>query len=285
VIRDESLGMHPTVALVRLLLQSGKKLLRIPALQALVTQCIALVVVLLSASVIFSTVSQYTDVNNRLLLFTLVIMQSLVATAIAHRLRMAVWWRWIHFFFPLSIWCMSVVHISSAFYLAGFIVTLTLYWTTFKTQVPFYPSRPAVWKALLLLIQKQYAHQSVRVIDIGSGLGDTSMYLAKFRQQDQVEGIEIAPLPWMISIVRAKFNQSRAKFTMGSYEHLDFGQYDVIFAYLSPAAMMRLWEKASQEMRKGSLLVSLEFEIPNVVPTKIIHSGQHSPKMYVWCIS
>lgn len=120
------------------------------------------------------------------------------------------------------------------------------------------------------------------MIDIGSGLGDLSMYIAQRRPNDTVEGIEIAPLPWLISKVRARMQASNAAFTRGNYESLNFAEYDVVFAYLSPAAMTNLWIKANQEMRKGSLLVSLEFEIPEALPDQIIHTGTSTPKLYVW---
>ena len=38
-------------------------------------------------------------------------------------------------------------------------------------------------------------------------------------------------------------------------------QYDVVYAYLSPAVMGRFWEKCKREMRPGSLLVSA-FQVP-----------------------
>ncbi|MDX1914534.1 MAG: class I SAM-dependent methyltransferase [Methylophilus sp.] len=264
------------------LMRASKKITRIPSVQALLVQCVALAVVLACASEIYRSVSLHLQVDVGFILFSLIIMQSVLSSAIAYSLKMAIWWRWIHFFFPIALWLMSIAHIPNTFYLVGFVVTLALYWTTFKTQVPFYPSHPAVWKALLSLIQKEYQIKALRVIDIGSGLGDMSMYLAQSRKQDTVEGIEIAPLPWLISRLRARLKQSTATFTLGNYEALNFAAYDVVFAYLSPAAMPRLWQKATQEMRSGSLLVSLEFEILNVSPTYIIYTGLHSPQLYVW---
>jgi hypothetical protein len=48
--------------------------------------------------------------------------------------------------------------------------------------------------------------------------------------------------------------------------------------------MMALWQKASQEMRTGSLLISLEFEVLGVNPTIQIAGNDHSPAIYVWQI-
>jgi predicted O-methyltransferase YrrM len=59
---------------------------------------------------------------------------------------------------------------------------------------------------------------------------------------------------------------------------LDFAQFDVVFAYLSPAAMPELWKKAQREMRPGSLLISYEFPIEGVEPNLIVcpeNQAQH----------
>lgn len=255
-----------------------------PSLLALLVQSAALGVILMYAKMSVPTEGVLLAADMTFYVFSLVLFQSMFATFIATCVGMAVWWRWIHFFFPLALWLMSILHVPSSLYLVGFVVTMALYWTTFKTQVPFYPSRPAVWQALHSLMQQHSPQQPLRMIDIGSGLGDVSTYIAQQRTNDVVEGIEIAPLPWLISKVRAWMKGSQASFRLGSYHALNFADYDVVFAYLSPAAMPQLWEKASQEMRVGTLLVSLEFDIPNVMPMQIIHTSDTTPDLFVWRI-
>lgn len=208
-----------------------------------------------------------------------VFMQSVVSTLFAYCAQQAHWWRWIHFGFPFAILTMLQLQLPSEVYLAGFILTTGVFWTTFRSQVPFFPSRPAVWQEIEQLIPQ---HRPTRVIDIGSGLGDMAMYIANQRPLCRAEGIEIAPLPWLVSQVRGFFKQSRARFMLGDYYDLNFAEYDVIFAYLSPVAMPLLWNKAMQEMKPGSLLISLEFEIAQMQPTHIITPKDRSPKLYVW---
>jgi hypothetical protein len=111
------------------------------------------------------------------------------------------------------------------------------------------------------------------------------MYMAKVRPDSHVDGIEVAPLPWAISYLRAKITRSSAVFKLGDYHTLDFANYDVVFAYLSPAAMVDLWAKAKQEMRPGSMLISLAFEVPGVPPTVQLKASEHAPSLYVWQFS
>jgi hypothetical protein len=244
-----------------------------PATLAIVIQIAALMTVFLCVLIInlFFAV--------RFTVFTLVVMQSLSAVALCGWTGMAVWWRWIHGVFPLAIALMSMTGIPNEVYLVGFLVSLSVFWTTYRSQVPFFPSRPIVREKVAQLIP---LGQATRMIDIGSGLGDLSMYIANQRSNCQVEGIEIAPLPWLISAFRAWISRSSATFTLGDYHALDFAQYDLVFAYLSPAAMPALWLKARQEMLAGSLLVSYEFEIVGIPPAFIIKNSVNTPSIYVW---
>lgn len=258
------------------------KIRLVPAAVAVLIQAAALLTVAAMLWVVsFATTSTF-EVSLSVLIFSLVLMQAIVATTLSYIAGMANWWRWIHSCFPLAAWAMFQWHIPNELYLIGFIISLSLFWTTFRTQVPFFPSRPNVWQQVAKIIPQD---KPVRLIDIGSGLGDMSMYMAKIRPDSKIEGIEIAPLPWVISYIRAKFRRSSATFTLGNYQALDFANYDVIFAYLSPAAMRMLWDKASQEMRPGSLLISLEFEIPCVAESMRIAGSLNRPDIYVWKIA
>lgn len=260
----------------------GKKMRVVPAAQAVLIQCAALMTVLASAKLTVWLTENYLGAEFSISMFSLVLMQALFAALYSTLAGMARWWRWIHLAFPVAAWGLSQWQVPNELYLVGFVVSLSLFWTTFRTQVPFFPSRPIVWQQVAKIIPQT---QVVRLIDIGSGLGDMPMYIAKARPESQIEGIEIAPLPWVISYIRAKLRRSSASFKLGDYTALDFAHYDVIFAYLSPAAMLNLWEKASHEMRPGSLLISLEFEIPGITPSMCIAGNQNAPALYVWKIT
>jgi len=108
------------------------------------------------------------------------------------------------------------------------------------------------------------------------------MHIAKVRPDCQMLGIEVAPLPWLISHARGRWRRSTARFVLGDYHKLDFREFDVVFAYLSPAAMPALWQKASAEMRPGSLLISYEFEIPGLPPALQQPIGETGKVLYGW---
>ena len=210
------------------------------------------------------------------------LLQGVLAALLATwpRLRLAPWWRLIGLLFPLALLGADTLHLPPALFGLAFLFLLGLYWSTFRTQVPFYPSGPAVWRAVAGVLP---ADRPLAVLDIGSGLGGLVLDLARRRPDCTVTGIELAPLPWLLSRLRAALGHSAARFVRGDYEGLDFADYDVVFAYLSPAAMPALWRKANSELRPGCLLLSLEFAIPGQPPQQTLSPAPGGPLLYQWC--
>ncbi|WP_309566524.1 class I SAM-dependent methyltransferase [Methylobacillus flagellatus] len=211
--------------------------------------------------------------------WTLFLLQGVVACLLSIMLAMAAWWRWIHLLFPLAILAMLQWQLPAWIYLLAFCFTLALFWSTYRTQVPFYPTRPATWRQVKELVP---ADRPVGVLDIGSGMGGLVMYLARERTNARCAGIELAPLPWLISVLSAFLKKSPASFKYGDYQAVNLSEYDVVFAYLSPAAMPDVWLKAKKEMQAGSLLISYEFEIPGVAPKLQIQDKFDAPSIFVW---
>ncbi|GAB3537489.1 hypothetical protein GCM10027343_00760 [Noviherbaspirillum agri] len=212
------------------------------------------------------------------------LLQGGIAALLASLRRMAAWWIPIHFLFPVALILLLAVGLPSWIFLLTFIALLVLYWTTFRTQVPFYPSNRATWDAVAKLLP---SGRPVRFMDVGSGLGGLVLDLSAKRPDGIFAGIEVAPLPWLVSLLRARTGQHScggATFLRGDYRRLDFADYDVIFAYLSPAAMPALWEKARAEMRPGTLLLSYEFVIPGAEPQIAIQPEVEGPFLYGWTL-
>ncbi|MES2016343.1 MAG: class I SAM-dependent methyltransferase [Pseudomonadota bacterium] len=207
------------------------------------------------------------------------LLQGAFACALARWRGMAIWWLAIELAFPLTLVQALALHLPPAAFLAGFLFLLVLFWSTFRTQVPYYPSGARVWDEVARLLPQE---RPVCAIDIGSGLGGLVLELARRRPDSIMVGIELAPLPWLVSRVRAALSGSRARFVRGDYEQLDFANYDAVFAYLSPAAMSALWRKAQREMRPGAMLLSYEFLITEKAPDLSIVPIGRGPALYVW---
>ncbi|KRB84466.1 class I SAM-dependent methyltransferase [Noviherbaspirillum sp. Root189] len=250
-----------------------KSLLHTPAVQALLLQILSFVVVVAGSVAIGRMTAIQVNV------ISAAIMQGVLATALSRWRRMASWWLAIQFLFPVALVVLLAFHLPSWIFLSAFLLLLPLYWTTFRTQVPYYPSGLDTWRAVESLIPHK---PGVRVVDIGSGFGGLVMHLAQHRPDGIIEGVELAPLPWLASVLRARLRGSSACFIRKDYGRLALSDYDVVFAYLSPAAMPSLWQKARAEMRQGTLLLSLEFPVVGVKPDLILHPGGSGPALYGW---
>lgn len=246
---------------------------RPPALQALIIQGVSL----LAAWLILSLLSRYADLHPGPVAAAL--LQGAVAALLSRWRGLAVWWLFIQFLFPAALVATHALHLPPGIFLAAFVVLLSLYWTTFRTQVPLYLSGPAAQDGVAGLLPQD---RPVRFIDIGSGLGGLAMGLALRRPDSIFIGIEVAPLPWLVSWLRARVARSRSRFIRGDYGRIDFACYDVVFAYLSPAAMPALWEKACAEMQSGTLLLSYEFLIPGIAPDIVRRDETGGPVLYGW---
>jgi SAM-dependent methyltransferase len=248
------------------------RLLRAPAVRALLCQLAAFPLTLL-------TVYLLARGGLRPSYLGAAIVQGALAALLTWRWRLAPWWIAIQLLFPPALFEASGAGLPPGLFLGIFLFMLLLYWSTFRTQVPYYPSGKTAWAAVAEQLPQG---RSIQVIDIGSGLGGLVLDLARRRPDAQVTGIELAPLPWLASWLRARISGSRARFLLGDYEKRDFQAFDAVFAYLSPAAMTALWQKARREMRPGSMLMSYEFAIDGHPPTVSLYLQDTGRTLYIW---
>jgi len=210
----------------------------------------------------------------------LALVQGGVAALLSHLLQQPTWWPPLHFIFFPAILLAQQASVPTWLYLAAFLMLVLFYWSTFRTRVPLYLSDRKAWQALAPLLPQTQAFQ---FIDVGSGLGDVPFYLEPRFPEGCFYGTEIAPAPWLISRLRAWSRRSRVKFMRRDYTAIDLADFDVVFAFLSPAVMPALWEQARAQMRKGSLFISLSFGIPAQQPDHEIALAEgERHTLYAW---
>ena len=192
------------------------------------------------------------------------------------------WWLPIQLLFLPALWLMLTFSVPPAVYGALFVILLLVFWSTFRTRVPLFLSSNATWRAIDDLLPPPDAAHPLRIIDLGSGLGGLLVHLGPRRPHDQLIGVELAPLPALFSALRL-MRYTHCTVRWGSFWKLDLGEYDMVFAFLSPVPMQDLWTKASAEMRPGTLFVSSSFEIPGQTPDRIVHvNDSRKTRLLVW---
>ena len=252
---------------------NAARLLRTPSVRALLCQCAAFPLTLIAVYLLARA-------GARPSYLAAAVLQGVFAAILTCCFRLARWWIAIALLFAPALLLTSRLELPPWLFLLVFLLMLVLYWSTFRTQVPYYPSGRAAWAA----VAQQLPARPIAFIDIGSGLGGLVLDLARRRLDARVSGIELAPLPWLASYLRACIHpdRDRVRFLLGDYDKLDFGAYDVVFAYLSPAAMGALWRKARREMRPGSMLMSYEFAIPDCQPSLSVYLQDTGRTLYIW---
>ncbi len=190
--------------------------------------------------------------------------EGVLALGLTRLLGLPAWWQLINLlFFPLF-WLVGRSGIEPVWYLVGFAILALTSLGSVLSRVPLFLSSQRVVEALA---QRLPAEPGLRFIDLGCGWGGPLAGLARLRPDLQLFGIEAAPLNWLLSWLRLL---GRARVRLGNLWDEDLSRYDVVYAYLSPAPMPRLWEKACRQMRPGSLLISNSFDIPGVPADAII---------------
>jgi cyclopropane fatty-acyl-phospholipid synthase-like methyltransferase len=131
--------------------------------------------------------------------------------------------------------------------------------------VPLYLSNAATAAAVATLLPPV----PCKVIDLGCGDGALLRKLARARPDCQFLGIEHAPLPWAWARLAA-IDLANCEIRFGDFWRQALGQFDVVYAFLSPAPMSQLWAKARKEMQPRTLLVSNSFPVPDTRPERTL---------------
>ena len=151
------------------------RILRTPAIQALLFQIAAFPLTL--AAVYFAARAGFQPGYLHAALA-----QGLFAAGLTWWRGLAGWWRAIQGVFPVALLGADQLAIPPGVFLAVFLFLLLLYWSTYRTQVPYYPSGRKVWDAVAAALPQGRA---VRMIDIGSGLGGLVLDLQRRRPESR----------------------------------------------------------------------------------------------------
>ncbi|OQY69520.1 MAG: hypothetical protein B6D47_08920 [Rhodocyclaceae bacterium UTPRO2] len=195
--------------------------------------------------------------------------QGALAAGIGALLRAERWWLAIHLGFSPALVAALRLDLPPALPLAVLAGLTFVFWTTFRGEVPLFLSSRGAADALLGLLPPG---AGLRVIDLGAGAGGLLRRLAQARPDAHFTGIEHAPLPYLVARLNAR-GLANLAIRRGDLWRTPLEGEDVVYVFLSPRVMPRLWQKARAEMRPGSLLVSSSFPAPHVAPERVVEAA------------
>jgi SAM-dependent methyltransferase len=214
-------------------------------------------------------------------LWALVIAQGVLAAFLSCRMGLPCWWRVIQFSLPVGLYLGVHYAINPVWALGIFLVLWLVFFNAIKERVPLYLTNATTRNALKRLIKRR---KSVRFLDLGCGLGGNVVFMAQQVNVERSDGVETAPIPYLIAKLYSLLRGGEV-FAMDLWKtQLDY--YDVVYAFLSPEPMPKLWEKIREEMREDAVFVSNSFAVPDVEPSEVWSlSDRRETQLYVYYLS
>lgn len=122
-----------------------------------------------------------------------------------------------------------------------------------------------------------------KVHDLGVGDGRIIIIAAK-EFGAKSTGFEIAFLPFILAYIKILLLGLRAEVQLkyGNFFSKDLSQADIITAFLTPSAMLKLKEKLEKEAKPGCRIISYAFAIPGWVATKIDKPNKKTAVIYLY---
>lgn len=210
----------------------------------------------------------------------LVLIQAVVSSAVSCKFGLPCWWRWIQFFLPIGLYIGVLIEFNPIWALILFVLVWLIFSNAFKERVPLYLTNNTTREALKTLVKRK---RNIRFLDLGCGLGGNVAFMSQQKSVIESHGVETAPVPYIISKFITSFRGGRT-FAMDIWK-TELAYYDVVYAFLSPEPMPRLWEKVKDEMLPGSIFVSNSFAVPNIEPSEIWElSDERKTILYIYIL-
>lgn len=200
--------------------------------------------------------------------WALVWVQGGLAALLSAYLGLPGWWRWIQLFFPVALYWALQLDLHPAWSLSAFVLLWLVFANASKERVPLYLTNPTTRHALKALAEGRAA---LNFLDLGCGLGGNVAFMARLPEVGRSVGVETAPLPYLVSLIQTRLRGGEV--LAQNLWKTSLGEYDLVYAFLSPEPMPRLWRKVTDEMKPGSVFVSNSFAVPSVEPTEVWELG------------
>ncbi|MEY4668230.1 MAG: hypothetical protein RL518_929 [Pseudomonadota bacterium] len=192
---------------------------------------------------------------------------TLAAFVAVHFLGLSAPWRLINCSLPISVACSLSISLPGWVFLAPFLTLLAIYAPALWTRVPYYPTSKAAYPLILAELPPD---TPFTFIDIGCGMGDLLLFLSQHRPNGRFMGIEIGVVPYLVSKAKALlYGRGAITVMFRSVFKTPLSEFDYVYAFLSPAAMTQVWDKAHREMKSTSTFITNSFQVPEAASYQV----------------
>lgn len=210
----------------------------------------------------------------------LVVMMGLFALLFSRLLRLPNWWLGWQLFFPLVVYLAMKLTISPWYYLGVFVLLWLFFSNSFGNRVPLYLTNNKTREALGKLIKTE---KKVKFLDLGSGLGGNVSFMAKQNNVVISVGVETAPLPYLFSKINIGLSGVGGTILAKDLWKMPLQEFTLVYAFLSPEPMLKLWQKIVAEMDDNAIFVSNSFPVPEIEPSEVWQlADQRETQLYIY---
>ncbi|KTG17831.1 MULTISPECIES: class I SAM-dependent methyltransferase [unclassified Guyparkeria] len=178
------------------------------------------------------------------------------------------WWRGVLLIAPLVVWGGFQIH--PGWFLAAAVLLFLVQFNAIRHQVPLYRSGRPVIEALADEIESRGASSFA---DLGCGDAHIIAALAARYPDCRFTGFETAPVLYLLARWRCR-HLTNCAIRYTDFWSVSWSRYDMVFAFLSPQPMLRLWRKCQRELAPQASMYSLAFEVPGVDASEVIEAGR-----------
>ncbi len=235
------------------------------------TQAIAFILTLFLSNII---ASHFPSLQSSLLAVSL---HALLALGLSRSFRLPGSWQVLNLLIPFLLYFSLDYELPAWIPISAAALALLTYIPTFWTRVPYYPTSRQMYDVILAELPED---KEFSFIDLGSGFGQPIAYLSKLRPKGKFLGVEIGPLPFLLSKLRFIFS-SNVSISPSSLWKVDLSKYDYVYAFLAPGPMPKLWEKVQREMQRGAVFLTNTFEIESKPAKVIAVEDRRKTKLFV----
>ena len=173
--------------------------------------------------------------------------------------------------FPLSLLLSGAAGALPAWaWLAPLAALAALYPVGAWRDAPLFPTPKGALRGLSAQLPLPVAG---RFLDAGCGLGDGLIELRREFPRASFVGIERSAALRLLCALRCRFATVRRADMWSA----DWSEFDFVYVFQRPESMERVVAKASRELRPGSWLASLEFEVDSRRPSWVFVCADGRP--------
>ncbi|MEG3640042.1 class I SAM-dependent methyltransferase [Magnetococcus sp. PR-3] len=173
------------------------------------------------------------------------------------------------------------IYIGFTALITGLLIGVVIVFYTLRTGAPPMPSSPVMRRTLRMVLPK---NPQGDVVELGSGWGGLTQQLGEAYPNHTIIGLELSPLPWLISRLRSLLVGARHV----QYLRCDFRVHPIdraglIVCYLNPEVMQKIEPWLWQGVAKGSWIVCIGFALPGHQAIKQVHVPDiHASQIFLY---